>query len=309
VVNPEYLPSKDFIIKASIVGVILIVLVGAAIFWNPEPEISTDEKGRIIFSKSDKDNDGLRDWEEEVWGTDINNPDTDGDGTPDGEEVLANRDPLQAGSDRLTDARVSSVYNAYKRKSLTAVNITDQISNKILSHSLLLANQLDAGGNINTQNTDLLLQPIIEEYKLDSPKYVVGNIKSIPATKESVVEYFTNILEISNTMINNQAGNEVTLLLEESDLNVDKQARNYEELVNTLRNMSVPAPLASKHLEVLNNFSILQEAFTLLISAQDNDPAKALYALDTIKAVQSRNTQAIEDLSLTWREEVDKLYE
>ena len=42
----------------------------------------------------DSDNDGLRDWEEELFGTDINNPDTDGDGYLDGEEVDSGHNPL-----------------------------------------------------------------------------------------------------------------------------------------------------------------------------------------------------------------------
>ena len=42
----------------------------------------------------DSDNDGLRDWEEELFGTDPLNPDTDGDGYLDGEEVNSGHNPL-----------------------------------------------------------------------------------------------------------------------------------------------------------------------------------------------------------------------
>jgi len=46
---------------------------------------------------NDSDNDGLKDWEEEIYQTDLAKPDTDGDGTLDGDEVAADRDPLVAG--------------------------------------------------------------------------------------------------------------------------------------------------------------------------------------------------------------------
>lgn len=46
---------------------------------------------------SDIDIDGLNGWEERLWQTDPNNPDTDGDGTKDGEEVVQNRNPRIAG--------------------------------------------------------------------------------------------------------------------------------------------------------------------------------------------------------------------
>lgn len=45
----------------------------------------------------DSDADGLKSWEEALYGTDPENPDTDGDGTPDGQEIAARRDPLKKG--------------------------------------------------------------------------------------------------------------------------------------------------------------------------------------------------------------------
>lgn len=49
------------------------------------------------IAEKDTDNDGLKDWEEALWGTDLSNKDSDGDDTPDGEEVLKNRDPAKKG--------------------------------------------------------------------------------------------------------------------------------------------------------------------------------------------------------------------
>lgn len=45
----------------------------------------------------DTDNDGLKDWEEVLWGTDPNNPDSDSDGMNDGDEVGNDRNPTIAG--------------------------------------------------------------------------------------------------------------------------------------------------------------------------------------------------------------------
>ena len=49
------------------------------------PENSIDEL--------DSDLDGLPDWKELILGTDTKNPDTDGDGTNDGDEVKQDRNP------------------------------------------------------------------------------------------------------------------------------------------------------------------------------------------------------------------------
>lgn len=55
----------------------------------------------VSYALYDADSDGLEDWEEIVIGTDPNNPDTDGDGIIDGEEVngVNDTDPLDSDSD------------------------------------------------------------------------------------------------------------------------------------------------------------------------------------------------------------------
>ncbi len=52
----------------------------------------------------DSDNDGLKDWEETVYGTDPNKPDTDGDGTKDGDEIAQKRNPKKPGPEDTADA-------------------------------------------------------------------------------------------------------------------------------------------------------------------------------------------------------------
>ncbi len=59
---------------------------------------------------SDADGDRLFNWEERLWGSDAENPDTDGDGTTDGEEADAGRNPLVPGpDDRMSGAVISRI--------------------------------------------------------------------------------------------------------------------------------------------------------------------------------------------------------
>ncbi len=53
---------------------------------------------KIIQSNNDSNQDGLSDYLEKYYGTDPNNPDTDGDGYLDGEEIENGFDPLGSGS-------------------------------------------------------------------------------------------------------------------------------------------------------------------------------------------------------------------
>ena len=93
-----------------IVVIVLIIVVSIAIYIRKGEAPSQRYEGigqrpnprkvaEIPLALQDVDADGLKDWEEALWGTDSNNPDTDGDGTKDGEEVKLDRNPLKAGPD------------------------------------------------------------------------------------------------------------------------------------------------------------------------------------------------------------------
>ncbi len=58
-------------------------------------QVQNLEHDKRSDANEDKDNDGLSNLEEFLYGTDINDPDTDQDGEPDGEEVRLSSDPLE----------------------------------------------------------------------------------------------------------------------------------------------------------------------------------------------------------------------
>lgn len=61
----------------------------------PLPKAELVEIQNSEVYNRDSDSDGLKDWEESVYGTDPLNPDTDGDKYLDGEEVYSGHDPLR----------------------------------------------------------------------------------------------------------------------------------------------------------------------------------------------------------------------
>ncbi len=75
----------------------------------------------------DSDHDGLKDWEEKIYGTAPNNPDTDGDGTTDGEEIKDGRNPLKAGPDDNLSTPLPPADDG---------NQTQSIANELLNHSV-----------------------------------------------------------------------------------------------------------------------------------------------------------------------------
>lgn len=82
-------------------------------------------------SKKDSDHDGLSDWEEtHIYGTDPHDPDTDGDGFDDGEEVFLGRNPNGPGS--LKDFFIPHKGNNYHPRSLRPKRIVFHLAGAAL---------------------------------------------------------------------------------------------------------------------------------------------------------------------------------
>ena len=97
-------PSKKLVLI--FVGSVFIVIGFAYATFNltrKETYVATTLEATTTNSAllaKDGDSDGLKDWEEQLWKTDPYNPDTDGDGLNDGEEVLQfNSNPLEIDTD------------------------------------------------------------------------------------------------------------------------------------------------------------------------------------------------------------------
>ena len=94
--------SKRTIFTISVLLCCILVLAGV---WLAKREKKQTVYGALTTEQIDRakavlehdaDEDNLKDWEEELWTTDPKNPDTDGDGTLDGEEIRLERNPLVA---------------------------------------------------------------------------------------------------------------------------------------------------------------------------------------------------------------------
>lgn len=81
----------------------------------------------------DTDEDGLKDWEEQLYGTSPTLKDTDGDGTDDGQEVKEHRDPTKPGPDDTFNLKIDLQESAPHEllKKAAEVNLTHLFTQKI----------------------------------------------------------------------------------------------------------------------------------------------------------------------------------
>mgnify|MGYP001563940977 CR=1 FL=1 len=144
----------------------------------------------------DSDEDGLKDWEEAVWQTDPQKPDTDGDGTTDGDEIKANRNPLQIGP----DDQLSQLPLAGELSSPAAGedNVTFALTKNLLTSGVLGA--INEKGEItSTDFLDRLTLPenLAATINLEEDLIVA---QDLPTTSDNsaarVADYFHTLLAI-----------------------------------------------------------------------------------------------------------------
>ncbi len=214
----------------------------------------------------DADGDGLFDWEEELHGTDSQNPDSDGDGEIDGTEVRAGRNPVTPDPYATSTPQSGVFYNdvAYVPGSLTETVSTSFISNYTL---------LKQAGRLDDATLERLSLEVAEEaYRkgLIQNKYIVSDIKTFEGTNEESVRQYGNAF----------AGIHANYTA--SILAVDKTREDYiptlvglytsfaEELVH----IPTPKALATVHADYSNNIYKTGQALPHL-GAIAKDPVRA----------------------------------
>ena len=132
-----------FIVLAVLV---LLGLAGGGVFALKSNRVSyvnekkVDLNKQLLFattnlsdSDEDTDNDGLKNWEETLWKTDKHNPDIDGDGTSDGDEIKAGRDPTRAGPDDALVGNASKLIVSENNYDPDNLNETDKFTQKFFT--------------------------------------------------------------------------------------------------------------------------------------------------------------------------------
>lgn len=222
----------------------------------------------------DADGDGLPDWQEEIWGSDKNNPDTDGDGTTDGKEVNESRNPTVAGPDDkiLSDREIALQY---------VPGETDPNSvTSILSKNLLLRlAQLQQSGQYNDQTSEELATGLVDQTfaEVQIPdKYPTNIFLTFDSSdKQKLEEYKNKLIDIQKNEL----------------LKVDPNKKDLDPIINGFKNMAfqlsiigVPKDLLSVHAKITNSYYIAAEAL-INLKKSDNDPVLGILSIPIYKKV------------------------
>ena len=272
-------------------------------------------EGKKIFvpvasdSEADPDNDGLKNWEEKIHKTDARNPDTDGDGYLDGEEVASGYDPtIPAPGDALAGT------DANQPRPLPQ-NLTNYLA-QILTQKISSGEIAPAEGDRPLADSDDPNMPVNQEI-ISEALYQVGQnakqyfvLRAIPdneiiidsttLSKDSRLRY---IVALGSAMKYENASRlgiqEVAMMKQTVDTgdtgDIEIFINDYKETINALKAVKTPAELADLHKKQISIFELLLQIMESVKNFR-SDPAKAMAAVEIYP-------QAI-DMLQAWDEEL-----
>ena len=278
-----------------------VLAVGAGLsFWyttnyafqgEPSNQLAANFADQIAAKEScrDQDSDGLCDYDETYWGSQYNNPDSDGDGYKDGEEVLSGHNPMKAGPDDfLNDKR----------------NLTERAGTLLLGG--LATGDLQQGSPTYEASIDALVDEIFTQYNAN----VATELDSIllaSSSRDNLISYSFRMTQIlgplfSEISANNRSVLETIKTISLTDLaTLDKtqpemfdafvnaanaEAMAFSDRIRTIKTIRVPAQMAAFHRSLIIYLRGTQQRY-LSLKTINRDPLLgmiSLQVLDTLTA-------------------------
>ena len=259
---------------------------GDAIVFEREPNLA--RVSAEAFTATDTDGDGLKDWEENLWKTDIANPDTDGDGTPDGREVEEGRDPSVPGPDDAYRSRVTVVEQTASRETPDGEKNLTQRLGEIYGAAYTI---LEERGELSATTRERLYEIFIENiqqtdaFKDKRIVYLEQDL-TVAKTPEEIKNYKRALTDISRRYETKYRENPLVVLEEALSRQAVSDRRNellglseaYGELARELSLVAVPADILETHLSLINAYESIRVAVKDM-SYADTDPLRGLVGI------------------------------
>lgn len=289
------LPSKKIL---GLAGVLIAILV--VIFVIDSISQKNNPRNALVAQlsaeqKIDSDNDGLQDWEEHLWGTDPYDPDTDGDGTRDGDEVTNNRHPRVAVDDEIFDDYKTFIYESSGAEKIPATN-SEELYDKVIPNIILAADKTISGEELTEADLDALIAPIVEEMDRDANYYTRDDIQVIEnASQKEKEKYGGKLFQITAKFSEQELSlpdvlENVSIALENKDGSVLKELDTnialYKSFTEEIANLRVPREYLYSHLALANSYMGISIAVRQIQKITD-EPLVGLVGLDQYDKHQS----------------------
>ena len=233
----------------------------------------------------DSDGDGLKDWEEQIYGTDPHNSDTDGDGTKDGDEITQGRDPLKPNTSK--DPNTPNDFLTQKTSSISSPdqqgesNLTKKIAEVFTNEYLLKliqnpGEQQDFDAIVDRMTHAALKQApppprmLTENNIIISGNNTEGNIKNY-------MQEFASIAIKDGSPIQDKKDTVTVIvdLMKDPDNGIARQALKdriaaADIFLNDIKKISVPKDFAALHMSYLNTSIREGEGVKKILAIKDD---------------------------------------
>lgn len=263
-------------------------LAGRGSFTITDPALRAEQLKKL---QQDSDADGLRDWAEVLYHTDPQKSDTDGDGTPDGEEVKLGRNPAAPGPDDLM-ATSTLTQDGPDGQSQ---NLTRQLALQI--GTLLAQRAANPDLPFDSQTAENLVNNVVGTAPNEIPPsltkkdIIIGNDSS----KKAFQEYQLAFGKIFTGSFRHRAAKQdVEIFAEAMDAQdyeklkaLDQYVAGYDREIAQYKNLSVPSQLSSLHLEYIN-LAIAQKEVIRKLRNAGEDVVGATVVIGQYGIIQQR---------------------
>ncbi len=298
--NVRHTHSGRLVVAAGGGVLLLCVALLAHIFSGTTPERPQAQHTALALAADaaaqDTDADGLYDWEEVLYNTDIHNPDTDNDGVSDGAEVRRGGNPL--GADRKTDGGGETTA-ADTAASEAPATLTRQLSRELLGN--YLATFSERGGNVSVQDQQVLAQSAIElaQSTFAPPTVDAATLTTVPTNETTQTYYFSSVARITEQLDMETVAEYQTLtFLAQQGMRTDTlenlraNATRYTEYGTALTDIAVPQEYVVPH--TLLSEALLQYGYTLeTISYARSDPMKSAVGMGVFLQMEQKLRAAL----------------
>lgn len=269
----RFLPSKKF---AKRIGVIVLVLVVVFLAWLFVQKKAIDKEGGLAVEKiplktlveKDTDGDGVKDWEEALWGTDP---------TKDNTFTVSDRDYIKKKKEGIAKDGEAASKNTTE---------SDAFAKEFLSTIISMA----SSGTLTQDNINLLAQSYSQKIGKDKTD-VTYVYKAVDVHIGSTLTiYRKNLTTTLAPYIKKGIGNEIDILQsgfsEEGKFIREEELKtagaNYIALGKALMTLQTPKSIGALHLLFANNANILGNTL-IAISNINTDPVNGIVAFSNYK--------------------------
>ena len=290
----EYLPSKKLtLIVASLLFVVALVFAadwlgnrdsgdGKLLGVIPGQKISGGGSfGQLV--EKDSDGDGLKDWEEALWGTDANNQDTDSDGTSDGEEMRLGRNPKVKGpNDNLSDEEKKAAPGTGEE-----ISKTDAFGRGFFASVMTLKDS----GQLTPENMQKLSDSIVENFTTEDVKsFSINDLKVSNDNSPAALKKYGNELgTVFEEYLKLKLPDELLIVARAVSSGDQGELQKLDQIISANKKliekhlaMSVPQKASSVHLKLVNHYQTITAAIENMKRAI-SDPLTGTIAISRYK--------------------------